>query len=57
VIVSFSGKRFNHTYDHVFGVATYWKEEKPWIIDGFSLAESEAITVHAWCDLDPYSGD
>ena len=50
VIVTFSRKG----YDHCLGIGTYWPEEHCWIIERFSLADSEGMTVHAWCELDPY---
>lgn len=57
VVTSISGKTGNMTYDHALVVASYWYGEG-WLFDGMDPEESDAnITVHAWCDLEPYKGE
>lgn len=51
-IITFSGKRGSVTYDHAFGIADWDNDGEGWIIEG--IDGNEGITVHAWCDLEPY---
>lgn len=51
VVVTFSGRDQNITYDHTFGIAE-WYEGEGWIIQG--LPEKSEFTIHAWADLVPY---
>lgn len=52
VVVSFSGKAGNITYDHTFGIAEWWNDG-----DGWELYNApDEFTIHAWCDLEPYGG-
>lgn len=57
VIATISGKvSENVTYDHAFAIGNYFEGEG-WM---FECVRDEkyldGITVHAWCDLEPYGG-
>lgn len=54
-VVTFSGRYGSHTYDHVLGVAEYYKDgfgKDTWDVTG--LEEYDSRTVHAWADLEPF---
>lgn len=52
VIATISGEAGNITFDHAI-VNLYWCENEGWYSTDFSFSE---LIVHAWCDLEPYSG-
>lgn len=54
VIATISGKSANGAviYDHAIMVM-YWCKEEGWYSD---TEVFEDLTIHAWCDLDPYKG-
>lgn len=59
VVTSVSGKIDHITFDHTLMIADYisgegWFFEYPGID---TEEEMNAMTVHAWCDLEPYGGD
>lgn len=45
----FSGPR----HIHALGCGSYCENEG-WLIDGMDAEASDAMTVEAWCDLEPY---
>lgn len=53
VVVTISGRQGHTTYEHALMLAI-WFEDEGWIIDG--IEEGADVTVHAWCDLEPYGG-
>ena len=52
VIATISGKAKNYTLDHAV-VTMYWCADEGWYSDEYDFTE---LTVHAWCDLEPYGG-
>ena len=58
VVMTVSGKAGNRTFDHALMLGNYVDGEGWWFedvdIDTEELMDS--ITVHAWCDLEPYGG-
>ena len=54
VVITMSGTGPYITYDHALMLAE-WDSVEGWIIDGLN-ADTEKVTVHAWCDLEPYGG-
>ena len=54
VVVSFSGKDGNATYDHAIGIANYAEDGLGWLME--VLSDDAEFTIHAWADLDPYEG-
>lgn len=56
VIVTVSGKIANITFDHCFAIASYCEEEGWWIDCAQNENDMGDLTVHAWCDLEPYGG-
>lgn len=58
VIVTFSGKVDNKTFDHAIGTAVFY--DHGW--DVIEVGEIDYthndnnITINAWCDLEPYKG-
>lgn len=46
------------SYTHALGCGSYCKgddkEAGGWLIDGLDEEASDAMTVEAWCDLEPY---
>lgn len=55
VVVSFSGHVPGHGYENALGIGEYYPDEG-WLIDGLTDEESSCMTVHAWCDIEPYGG-
>lgn len=56
VVATVSGKIGNVRYDHAMMMATYYHREG-WCFDGIETEEDmDKLTVHAWCDLEPYGG-
>lgn len=53
VLVTFSGKGGNITFDHSFAIASWFGDGEGWKLgyDGFDY-----FTIHAWCDIKPYWG-
>lgn len=49
VVITFSGPR----HIHALGSGAYCENEG-WLIDGMDAEASDAMTVEAWCDLEPY---
>lgn len=57
VVVSFSGHVPGECgYENVLGTGAYYSREG-WLIDGLTDEESSYMTVHAWCDIEPYGGE
>jgi hypothetical protein len=54
VVVTFSGKAKNVTYDHTFGIAEWYGDKHGWYMEG--LPEDAVFTILAWADLEPYKG-
>ena len=54
VVVTYSGKSKNVTYDHALGIADWCGDGEGWMIDG--LPEDAVFTILAWADLEPYKG-
>lgn len=56
VVVTISGNTRNVTFDHALMVAE-WYDGEGWCIDRYDFSLKGAnLTVHAWCDLEPYNG-
>ena len=54
VIATVSGKIANITFDHCFAIASYCEGEGWWIDCAENEKDMDELTVHAWCDLEPY---
>ena len=54
VVVTFSGKSKNVTYDHALGVADWCDDGEGWCLDSYQ--NLDGFTIHAWADLEPYKG-
>lgn len=56
VIATISGKvkGQNWDFDHAFAIMEYWEDSGWEYSDGMNF---DSLTVHAWCDLDPYGGN
>ena len=53
VVCTVSGRaKGNITFDHAILLLAYSKDEGWYSMD----YDFEELTVHAWCDLDPYGG-
>lgn len=53
-VVTFSGKINKYvSYEHAIGIGDYFPG-KGWLIDGMDWEESDAMTIEAWADLEPY---
>ena len=57
VLVTFSGHNKNETvsFDHCLGIAWYWFDDG-WELEAPILEDITEVTIHAWCDIDPYQG-
>lgn len=55
VVVTYSGKARNVTYDHALGIADWADDGTGWDIEG--VPPYAEVTVHAWADLEPYGGE
>lgn len=53
VPITVSGEAGNVTYDHALMLGTYFPGDG-WFIEGLDPDEQNKITVHAWCELEPY---
>ena len=51
-----SGSFAHVTYDHAFVLAEWYADGDGWYFHDEILNQTrkENITVHAWCDLEPY---
>ena len=56
VVITYSGKVGNRSFVNALGIGAYYPG-KGWFIDGLDEIESDCMTVHAWCDLEPYGGE
>ena len=56
VIATVSGKVGHEIFDHTFMVANWIEGEGWYFVEADSENEMDEITVHAWCDLEPYGG-
>lgn len=58
VVVTVSGGFDNVTYDHAFVLAEWYDDGLGWYFHDEILNQTnrKSITVHAWCDLEPYKG-
>ena len=54
VVVSISGRVGHTRFDHALEVAEYADDGCGWMIYGMPDNEDIDITVHAWCDIEPY---
>ena len=54
VVVSISGHVGHAHFDHALEVAEYADDGCGWMIYGMPDNEDIDITVHAWCDIEPY---
>ena len=54
VVVTFSGRKDNMTYDHALAIAD-WDSYTGWELDEYG--DMDSLTIHTWCDLEPYKGD
>lgn len=54
VIVTASGKIANVAFDHTFAIASYCEGEGWWLDCAENEKDMDELTVHAWCDLEPY---
>jgi hypothetical protein len=52
VVATISGKAGNVKFDHAM-VMLYWCKGEGWWSPEYVF---ETLTVHAWCDLEPYKG-
>lgn len=52
VIATISEKAGNFKFNHAI-VTLYWDENGGWWSPEYVF---ETLTVHAWCDLEPYKG-
>ena len=55
VIATISGKIRGITYDHAFEKLEWW-ESDGWVFTDLD-ASMDGITIHAWCDLEPFKGE
>ena len=60
VVATISMKTEQVTYDHAFVIANWADDDEGyngWIFDD-QLANryADKVTIHAWCDLEPYKG-
>ena len=52
----------NVEFDHTFALAEWYDDGCGWsftdnvALDTLAMVRPEALTVHAWCDLEPYGG-
>ena len=54
VVATISGQAGCGYYDHVLARVEYYKEDGWYLTDKDD--EMDELTVHAWCDLEPYKG-
>ncbi len=52
VIATISGSVNGILFDHAM-VLLYWDNKEGWQSSDYVFSE---LTVHAWCDLEPYAG-
>ena len=55
VTISGSDSRHRMIYDHAFALASWFDDGEGWQIYG--LDDLDDFTIHAWCDLEPYTGE
>ena len=56
VVATISGNTRNVTFDHAMVMAE-WYDGEGWCIEGYDFGlKGASLTVHAWCDLEPYKG-
>ena len=54
--ISFRGDQI--TYDHALVLANWADDDDGWLFDDpLANRYNNKVTVHAWCDLEPYGGD
>ncbi len=57
VVVTCSGRASKHvTYDHTLALANWIQNEDSWYIEEVDDEYMDGMTIHAWCDLEPYGG-
>lgn len=54
VVATISGQAGCIYYDHALALVEYYKEDGWYMTDKDD--EMDELTVHAWCDLEPYKG-
>ena len=54
VVATISGQAGCIHYDHTFALVEYYKDDGWYMTDKDD--EMDELTVHAWCDLEPYKG-
>jgi len=53
VVATVSGTAGCVTFEHALVTAEWFNDGLGWSVDGI-VSDSQDITVHAWCDIDPY---
>lgn len=56
VVITYSGEAGSRRFVNALGIGAYYPGEG-WFIDELDKNESDCMTVHAWCDLEPYGGE
>ena len=56
VVATISGRAQNAIYDHAMIMMEYASDGCGWLAADDDI-EFEELTVHAWCDLEPYGGN
>ena len=54
VVATISGHRPHVHYDHALALAEWYDDGEGWELTGIETMDD--LTVHAWCDLEPYGG-
>lgn len=54
VIATISGKNRNVLYDHAFSLAEHYEGDGWYTGEIDTDLKNSELTVHAWCDLEPY---
>ena len=54
VVATISGQAGCIRYDHTLALVEYYKDDGWYMTDKDD--EMDELTVHAWCDLEPYKG-
>lgn len=55
VVATISGKAGNSIFDHAMCMMEFARDGCGWLASELDL-EFDELTVHAWCDLEPYGG-
>lgn len=52
VVVTFSGRDKNRTFENTIGLAGWMNDGLGWLVS--ELSDQAEFVIQAWCDLDPY---